>query len=93
LFNSYYPNNWSNTDCREYFKKTTSDNLHDRHDRFIKIMDNFPPVFRFFFLENFADVTQWVTSRLAYTRSVAVNSIIGYILGKIINMNERINYI
>lgn len=45
------------------------------------MIDHFHPVFRFFFLESFADPTEWVTARLAYTRSVAANSIVGYVLG------------
>lgn len=39
-------------------------------------------VFRFFFLENFSSSMEaWHTARTSYTRSCAVNSIVGHILG------------
>jgi len=41
----------------------------------------FQPVFHHFFHENFPDPSQWFDRRLAYTRSVAANSITGYIVG------------
>ncbi|KAJ3435813.1 serine/threonine-protein kinase atm [Anaeramoeba flamelloides] len=46
-----------------------------------KILKNFKPVFRHFFFEKFLDYNDWFEKKLNYTRSVAVNSIIGYILG------------
>ena len=42
---------------------------------------NFQPVFRHFFFENFLQPREWYERRLAYTRSVATNSIVGYIVG------------
>lgn len=39
------------------------------------------PVFRFFFLEQWPDPADWFTHQLAYTRSVAVMSIVGFVLG------------
>ena len=50
-------------------------------DRFKEICNRNHPAFRFFFIENFCDPTEWLTARLAYVRSVAINSIVGYILG------------
>ncbi|KDN53350.1 hypothetical protein K437DRAFT_241928 [Tilletiaria anomala UBC 951] len=40
-----------------------------------------PPIFRRFFTEEFKDPMAWFSSRLTYTRSVAVGSIVGYVLG------------
>lgn len=37
--------------------------------------------FRHFFYEHFPDSVEWFSRRLAYTRSVAAWSMIGYILG------------
>ena len=48
---------------------------------FMDIVDNFKPVFRHFFLENFKDAGMYFERRLAYTRSVATSSMVGYILG------------
>jgi phosphatidylinositol kinase/protein kinase (PI-3 family) len=45
------------------------------------ICENFKPVLRRFFTENFKDTAQMFQNRLAYTRSVAASSIVGYILG------------
>ncbi len=39
------------------------------------------PVFRYFFLERWPDPVDWYSRQLAYTRSVAVMSIVGFILG------------
>lgn len=39
------------------------------------------PVFRYYFLENFADPSEWHARQLAYTRSTAVMSIVGWVLG------------
>ena len=75
----YHPNDWTHSKCREYLK--SAENRKDQHNRFLEICENFNPAFRFFFLENFLTPTSWVTSRTNYIRSVAVNSIIGYILG------------
>jgi ataxia telangiectasia mutated family protein len=43
--------------------------------------EHFKPVMHHFFLENFRTPQTWYERRLAYTRSVAVNSIVGYIIG------------
>eukprot|EP00121_Abeoforma_whisleri_P006466 Awhi_evm1s5883 len=45
------------------------------------ILENFPPVFRHFFYERYTHATDWFSKRLAYTRSVAAWSMIGYVLG------------
>lgn len=39
------------------------------------------PVFRYFFLEEWPDASEWFTHQLAYSRSTAVISIVGFILG------------
>lgn len=42
---------------------------------------HFPPVFHNFFLERFPRAASWFTARTAYTRSTAVNSMAGAIIG------------
>lgn len=39
------------------------------------------PVFHNFFLENFEHPWSWFESRMAYTKSVATTSMVGFILG------------
>ena len=45
------------------------------------VCDRFKPVMHHFFLESFHAPSQWYERRLAYTRSVAVSSMVGYIIG------------
>lgn len=46
-----------------------------------KILSNFPPVFHEWFVESFPDPSAWFNARLRYTRSAAVMSIVGHVLG------------
>lgn len=41
----------------------------------------FPPVFHLWFLETFTEPTEWFRSRLAYASTVAVMSMVGYVVG------------
>ncbi|OXB65008.1 hypothetical protein ASZ78_000217 [Callipepla squamata] len=45
------------------------------------LLPRHPPVFHEWFLRTFPDPTSWYNSRSAYCRSVAVMSMVGYILG------------
>jgi ataxia telangiectasia mutated family protein len=75
----YYPNDWGTHQCREHLRTATED--QERRRRLLEVYANFHPAFRFFFLEKFPTPAEWVNSRLTFTRSMAVNSIVGYILG------------
>lgn len=46
-----------------------------------KILPMFPPLFHDWFLETFPEPTTWLTSRLTYSRTAAVMSMVGFILG------------
>lgn len=46
-----------------------------------KILKSFPPVFYEWFVESFPDPSAWFNARLRYTRSCAVMSIVGHVLG------------
>ena len=46
-----------------------------------KILANFPPVFHDWFVDTFPDPSAWFNARLRYTRSCAVMSIVGHVLG------------
>lgn len=48
---------------------------------FKKIRERFKPVMRHFFTEKHKNSAQWFSSRTNYSRSVAVNSIVGHLLG------------
>ncbi|KAJ7228144.1 hypothetical protein GGX14DRAFT_547392 [Mycena pura] len=46
-----------------------------------KVLANFPPVFHDWFVETFPEPSAWLASRLAYGRTAAVMSMVGFILG------------
>ncbi|KAK5868357.1 hypothetical protein PBY51_009383 [Eleginops maclovinus] len=53
----------------------------EKMQAFSEVCQNFRPVFRYFCMERFLDPAVWMEKRLAYTRSVATSSIVGYIVG------------
>lgn len=46
-----------------------------------RVLQTFPPVFHEWFVESFPDPSAWFAARLRYTRSCAVMSIVGHVLG------------
>jgi len=60
---------------------TTGKTSKGLYDRYTEVTQDFQPVFRHFFLERFLDPCEWFHRRIAYTRSVAVGSIVGYVVG------------
>ena len=79
--NRYYPTDYPPRECRKMMDEAKSDARDMRLQKFKDICKKFRPVFRFFFLENYPVATEWMSRRLSYTRSVAVTSMVGYILG------------
>jgi ataxia telangiectasia mutated family protein len=49
--------------------------------KYLDLMSKFHPVMRHFFAEKHRDPMAWFTMRLNYTRSVAVTSVVGWMLG------------
>lgn len=61
-----------------------ADELDDkrRHELYYnKVMKTFPPVFHLWFASQFPEPSTWFNARLRYTRSCAVMSMIGHVLG------------
>eukprot|EP00043_Microstomoeca_roanoka_P019528 m.221775 g.221775 ORF g.221775 m.221775 type:complete len:3224 (+) comp17013_c0_seq1:75-9746(+) len=77
----YMPGDWANGYCRAQIKKVRSKSPAERLQMFQAVCEHFHPVMRRFFTENFRDPGEWFERRLAYTRSVATNSMVGYIIG------------
>ena len=46
-----------------------------------RVLKTFPPIFHEWFVESFPDPSAWFNARLRYTRSCAVMSIVGHVLG------------
>ncbi|XP_078431049.1 serine/Threonine-kinase ATM-like protein isoform X2 [Wolffia australiana] len=72
----YRKGDWSFMQCREHMT-----NEKDKRKGFQRVYENFRPVLHHFFLERFLLPSNWFEKRLAYTRSVAASSMVGYIVG------------
>ncbi len=58
-----------------------NEKIAEKRSMFKIVTQNFTPVFHHFFLERFPIPSHWFERRAAYTQSVAINSMVGYILG------------
>jgi len=75
----YHPKDITYAQCHQMLKNVSrEEELRKTYD---KVCSMFKPVLRHFFLEMFHQPADWYKHRLAYTRSVAVNSIVGYVVG------------
>ncbi|XP_034925984.1 serine/threonine-protein kinase ATM isoform X2 [Populus alba] len=72
----YGVGDWSFLKCRDHMS-----NEKDKCKAFREVCQNFRPVMHHFFLERFLQPADWFEKRLAYTRSVAASSMVGYIVG------------
>lgn len=72
----YGVGDWSFSKCREHMM-----NAKDKRKAFQEVCQNFRPVMHRFFLERFLQPADWFKKRLAYARSVAASSMVGYIVG------------
>ncbi|XP_016073693.1 PREDICTED: serine-protein kinase ATM isoform X3 [Miniopterus natalensis] len=77
----YRPNDISAYQCQKKMLDVQKKSYEEKYETFMLICQNFQPVFRYFCMEKFLDPAVWFEKRLAYTRSVATSSIVGYILG------------
>ncbi|KAI4341400.1 hypothetical protein MLD38_026129 [Melastoma candidum] len=72
----YGRGDWPFMKCREHMA-----NEKDKRQAFREVCSNFRPVMHQFFLERFSLPADWFERRLAYTRSVATSSMVGYVVG------------
>ncbi|XP_057606316.1 serine-protein kinase ATM isoform X6 [Hippopotamus amphibius kiboko] len=77
----YRPKDFSSCQCHKKMMDVQRKSFEEKYETFMEICQNFQPVFRYFCMEKFLDPAVWFEKRLAYTRSVATSSIVGYILG------------
>ncbi|XP_007934807.1 serine-protein kinase ATM [Orycteropus afer afer] len=77
----YRPEDFSAYQCQKKMMDVQKKSFEEKYETFMGICQNFQPVFRYFCMEKFLDPAVWFEKRLAYTRSVATSSIVGYILG------------
>ncbi|XP_035241866.1 serine-protein kinase ATM [Anguilla anguilla] len=76
----FRPADWTSLACRRKMHDAVRSGS-DTAQAFSEVCQNFRPVFRYFCMERFLDPAVWMEKRLAYTRSVATSSIVGYIVG------------
>nr|XP_027123123.1 serine/threonine-protein kinase ATM isoform X2 [Coffea arabica] len=72
----YGQGDWTFLKCRHHMATES-----DKRRAFQEVCENFRPVMHYFFLERFLHPANWFEKRLAYTRSVATSSMVGYIVG------------
>ncbi|KAM5180001.1 serine-protein kinase ATM [Mantella aurantiaca] len=77
----YRPTDYSSLQCQKKMMDVQRGQFEEKYQVFLDICDHFHPVFRYFCMEKFLDPAVWFEKRLAYTRSVATSSIVGYIVG------------
>lgn len=77
----YNPTDMKPNECMMELGKFDSKDPKTKEENFKLVCSKIQPVFHQFFYENFKDPGQWFERRLAYTTSVAVSSIVGYVLG------------
>uniref|UniRef100_A0A7M4F6F5 non-specific serine/threonine protein kinase n=1 Tax=Crocodylus porosus TaxID=8502 RepID=A0A7M4F6F5_CROPO len=77
----YRPKDYSSLQSHKAMMDAQKKHFEEKYIVFMDICKNFQPVFRYFCMEKFLDPAVWFEKRLAYTRSVATSSIVGYILG------------
>lgn len=75
----YYPGEWGFRFCRDHLDKAP---VKNKRQAFDDICRHHSPVFRFFFVERFGRNPQsWYSAKKKYSRSVAVSSFVGHVLG------------
>ncbi|KAL2912241.1 hypothetical protein HK105_208232 [Polyrhizophydium stewartii] len=63
-------------------KKDLERNISSREETFIlEILPQFPPIFHEWFAEKFPETQQWLSSRQLFSRTTAVMSMVGHIVG------------
>jgi ataxia telangiectasia mutated family protein len=75
------PKDWSYNQCLSYLYRQQNAKPKAKKDAFTTICKHFKPVMHHFFLEHYVNTSRWFQKRLAYTRSIAVSSMVGYVVG------------
>ncbi|XP_055549557.1 serine/threonine-protein kinase ATM [Wyeomyia smithii] len=77
----YRPDDLTPIEARKCFAELAKSSVRTKQEKFLKICQRLSPVFQYFFFERFLLPGMWFERRLCYTKSVAVSSMVGYILG------------
>ena len=77
----FHPKELESKQCRMEMNKAAKSSLGIKLQVFKKICSRFSPAMKYFFFEKFPSAGSYHQAVTAYTRSVAVNSMVGHILG------------
>ena len=77
----YHPQSMRSDEAFRRIRDIDKKSEGERLNEFRKICSQIPPVLRHFFFELFDDPDEWFAKRTAYTRTTAVISILGWVLG------------
>ncbi|KAK0623121.1 hypothetical protein B0T14DRAFT_164703 [Immersiella caudata] len=77
----YYPRDLKGSSCRKEISNAQTKSVDVRVAAYRKVIEQFHPVMRYFFMERFPDPDEWFKRRTTYTRSTAAISILGHVLG------------
>lgn len=77
----YHPDDMNTETVRKRIAEAAQHSKETRYKVYKEVTAQYHPVIRHFFFERFEDPDEWFERRLAYTRSTAAISILGYVLG------------
>ncbi|EEB08562.1 ATM checkpoint kinase [Schizosaccharomyces japonicus yFS275] len=77
----YYSDDWTVSKCRKLISEKQTEDNETRRKVFDMVCRHYHPVLRYFFFENFIEPKIWFRNQTRYSRSTAVSSVLGYVLG------------
>ncbi|WBW75588.1 ATM checkpoint kinase [Schizosaccharomyces osmophilus] len=77
----YYPKDWSLNVCRKLIAEKQMEDTDTRLKVFDLVCRHYHPVFRHFLFEKYPEPMVWFKNQTNYSRSTAVASVLGYVLG------------
>lgn len=77
----YHPKELDSRSCRQEMNRVSKSSIQTKLKVFKAVCSKFSPAMKYFFYEKFPSPGSYHQSVTAYTRSVAVNSMVGHILG------------
>ncbi|XP_033207323.1 serine-protein kinase ATM-like isoform X2 [Belonocnema kinseyi] len=80
IHKKYYPENYTGLQCRKKMEAALKESNEVKLKTFLECCENMHPAFHHFFTEKYLSPEVWFERRLTYTRSIATNSIVGYVL-------------
>ncbi|KAK0178060.1 hypothetical protein PV328_002041 [Microctonus aethiopoides] len=81
MHTKYHPQDLSFFDCKKKIQAAKSLSNNEKLKVYLECCEKLRPAFQYFFMEKFPSPEMWFERRLAYVRSVATTSMVGYIIG------------